>query len=95
MPKGHIQKSHKKRANHRLKIIQGQLRGLEKIVEAEKYCVDILHQSLAIQESLKSFDALMLENHLSVHGLKAKSGKDSKKSIQELIQLFRLRGRSS
>ena len=88
--KGNISPNYKKRALHRLKIIQGQAKGLEKMVEDEAYCMNVLHQSLAAQESLKSFDALMLENHLKTHACGALSGKDKSKAIQEILKLFRL-----
>jgi CsoR family transcriptional regulator, copper-sensing transcriptional repressor len=91
--KGHIKKDYKKRAQHRLKIIQGQVTGLEKMVEDEAYCIDVLHQSLAIQESLKSFDGLMLENHLKTHGVSHFTGKNKEKGIQEMLKLYKLRNK--
>jgi DNA-binding FrmR family transcriptional regulator len=55
----------KKRALHRTKIIEGQLRGIEKMIENEDYCVDIHHAvSLAVQKSLGSLNKLLVENHL-------------------------------
>lgn len=63
----HMIETIKKRASHRTKIMQGQLRGLEKMIEKENYCVDILTQSLAIQKSLGSLNKLILENHLRTH----------------------------
>ena len=44
----------KKRALHRTKIIEGQLCGIEKMIENEDYCVDIITLSLAVQKSLGS-----------------------------------------
>jgi len=87
---GHISKTTQKRAFHRLKILQGQLRGLERMVGEEKYCVDILRQSLAVQESLKSFDALMLENHLQVHVAGKLQKKERDRIVKEMIHLYRL-----
>jgi len=46
----------KKRALHRSRILQGQMRGIEKMIEADEYCVDIITQSLAIQKSLRSLN---------------------------------------
>lgn len=57
----------KKRAAHRSKIIEGQVKGLVKAIENEEYCIDILTQSLAIQQSLRSLNMLVLENHLKTH----------------------------
>lgn len=86
---GHIKKDYKKRAIHRLKIIQGQIKGLEKMIGEEKYCIDILNQSLAIQESLKSFDSLLLQNHLTTHLAEQLKGKSSDKAIKEMLKLYR------
>ena len=81
----------KKRAVHRAKIIQGQLVGLAKAIESETYCTDLLLQSLSIQRSLKSLDALLLENHLKSHvatQIQEKDGLD--RVVQELIKVYQL-----
>ncbi|PIS04693.1 MAG: hypothetical protein COT81_05160 [Candidatus Buchananbacteria bacterium CG10_big_fil_rev_8_21_14_0_10_42_9] len=88
--KGKIQRPYKNRALHRLRIIQGQLRGLEKMVEDEKYCIDVLTQALAIQESIKSFSSLMLENHLKTHASRLLRGNNKNKAINELVNIYKL-----
>lgn len=88
----------KQRALHRTKIIQGQLRGVEKMIESEEYCMDILTQSLAIQKSLSSLNKLILENHLKTHipeKFASDSGKDHEAAIQELLELYELNNRRS
>ena len=57
----------KKRALHRTKIIEGQVRGLQKAIESEDYCVDIITQSLAAQKALGSVNKLVAENHIKTH----------------------------
>ena len=80
----------KKKASRRLKIIQGQLKGLAKMIEGEKYCVDIMTQSSAIKEALSGVEDLMLENHLSTHVLhQIRTGKE-KKAITEIIKVYKL-----
>jgi DNA-binding FrmR family transcriptional regulator len=90
----------KKRSLHRTKILEGQMRGLQKMIEKEEYCMDILTQNLAIQKSLSSLNKLILENHLRTH-IKEKFGSDSKKAkdmaVEELLDLYELsniRGKS-
>lgn len=83
----------KKRAIHRSRILQGQLKGLEKMIDQEEYCVDILTQSLAIQKSLASLDKLVLENHLRTHvkdQLAGASNKSAEGTTQELLNLYEL-----
>lgn len=81
----------KKRALHRIKIIEGQVRGLMKAIESEDYCIELLSQSLSIQNSLKSLDAYLLENHLMthvVHQMRQKGGEE--KARKELIKIYTL-----
>lgn len=83
----------KKRAVHRSKIIEGQFKGVQKMIENEAYCVDILTQSLAIQKSLASLNKLILENHLLTHVSEMMSNTDKAmhdKAIKELLDLYEL-----
>jgi CsoR family transcriptional regulator, copper-sensing transcriptional repressor len=74
----------------RLHIIQGQVKGLEKMVSEKEYCPDILRLSLAIQKSLQSFNQVMLKNHLQEHvAAQFKQGKN-KKTITELLDIYSL-----
>ncbi len=82
----------KKRALHRTRILEGQLRGLEKAIENEDYCVDIITQSLAIQKSLGSLNKLMVENHLKTHVTEMfeAGGDERAKAIDELVRIYEL-----
>lgn len=78
------QASYKRRIN----IIKGQMEGLQKMIEKGEYCPDILNQSLAIQNSLRSLDALIFEGHLKTHVAEQfQSGSD--KAVGELTKLFK------
>ena len=83
----------KRRALHRSKILQGQLKGVEKMIDNEEYCMDIITQTLAIQKSLSSLNKLLLENHLSTHIREKMTSADKKKqseAVQELLSLYEL-----
>jgi DNA-binding FrmR family transcriptional regulator len=82
----------KKRALHRSRILEGQMRGLERMIESEEYCVDILTQSLAIQKSLRSLNKLLVENHLRTHVAEmfAAGGDEQAKAIDELLKVYEL-----
>lgn len=83
----------KRRALHRTKIILGQMRGLEKQITDDTYCMDVLTQSLAIQKSLASLNKLILERHLRTHiADKMASGAEAQqsKAIEELLNLYEL-----
>lgn len=49
---------------NRLSRIEGQVRGVKKMVEEERYCVDILNQVSAVQSALNSFNKVLLTNHI-------------------------------
>jgi len=84
-----VDQSIKKRAIHRAKIITGQLAGLQKAIEQEDYCVDLLRQSLSIRRSLESLDALLLQNHLESHVVHQLASKNDKnKALKELIEIY-------
>ena len=81
----------KARALHRAKILGGQLKGLARAIEEERYCIDLLRQSLSIQRSLKSLDALLLENHLKTHVAHQMRKKDEElKATKELLEIYTL-----
>ena len=83
----------KKRAAHRSKIIEGQFKGLQKMIDNEEYCVDILTQSLAIQKSLASLNKLILENHLRTHVIEmlgSSTEESQEKAMEELLNLYEL-----
>lgn len=88
-----MKKDTKQRSIHRSKIIEGQLKGLQKMINDDEYCMDILTQSLAIQRSLASLSKLVIENHIATH-IQAMMASDDEqqqeKAIQELSQLYEL-----
>jgi DNA-binding FrmR family transcriptional regulator len=77
---------------HRTRILEGQLRGLEKAIENEEYCIDIITQSLAIQKSLGSLNKLLVENHLKTHvsEMFEEGGSERDNAIVELLKVYEL-----
>jgi DNA-binding FrmR family transcriptional regulator len=82
----------KKRAVHRSRILEGQMRGLEKMIDNEEYCMDIITQSLAIQKSLRSLNKLLVENHLRTHvsEMFAAGGQRRDMAVDELLKVYEL-----
>ncbi len=75
----------------RLKRIEGQIRGLQKMVEEQRYCADILVQISAVQESLRAVARLLLRNHLQHCATEAIRSNDAKRRddmYDELTDLF-------
>ena len=80
----------KKRALHRTSILEGQLRGLTKMIENEDYCMDIIGQSRAIEKALESLNRLLLENHLRTHvtTMFEQGGTEREQAVAELLRAF-------
>jgi len=78
----------KEHAQKRINIIKGQLDGLQKMIEDDVYCIDLLNQSLAIQNSIKSLDSMLFERHLKTHVVD-QFNKEEQKATKELLKLFK------
>jgi DNA-binding FrmR family transcriptional regulator len=81
-----------KEANtHRLRRIEGQVRGLQKMVDDDRYCADIITQIASVQEALRGVARNLMKNHLRHCAAKAlKSGKagEIEKMYEELLELI-------
>jgi len=74
----------------RLRRIEGQIRGIQKMVEEERYCADILGQISAAQEALRAVGRELIRNHLkhcSTHAIRA-GGEEAAAMYDELVNLF-------
>ena len=75
---------------NRLRRIEGQIRGLQKMVEEDRYCADILVQMASVQEALRGVGRNLMKNHLQHCATKAiASGKPKEASemYDELLEL--------
>lgn len=80
----------KKKTLHRLKILEGQVRGVQRMVEEEAYCIDILTQTSAVKEALSRIEDLILANHLSTHVLHQMQHGEGDKSTKEILDIYKL-----
>jgi len=83
----------KKQAEKRINIIKGQLDGLYRMIESDEYCTDVLDLSLAIQNSLKSLDGLILEKHLRTHVVD-QFKTDKERAVKELLKVYKKKQRN-
>jgi CsoR family transcriptional regulator, copper-sensing transcriptional repressor len=79
---------------HRLKIARGHLDKVLEMIKNDRYCIDILTQSQAVQAALRETDALILENHLKtcVADAVVKNGGEKEKAVAEVVKVFKKRG---
>ena len=76
---------------NRLRRIEGQIRGLQKMVEEDRYCADIITQVASVQEALRGVARNLMKNHLHHCAAKAlQSGKkaETESMYDELLELI-------
>lgn len=86
----HINTS-KQKLIRRLKIIEGQVRGLQDMLDKDAYCIDVITQTSAVKRALSSVEDVLMEEHLGtcvVHQMK--QGKD-KQAIGEILKVYQLK----
>ncbi len=84
--------TNKKKVIQRLKIIEGQIRGLQKMVEEDIYCIDIITQTSAVKQGLSNIEDALMEGHLGhclVNQIKAGQTNKATKEILKVYQLKR------
>ncbi|MCB0385616.1 MAG: metal-sensitive transcriptional regulator [Bdellovibrionales bacterium] len=76
---------------HRLKRLEGQVRGIARMVEERRYCMDILTQLKAVRSALGAVEEKIIEQHLN-HCVKKALGSDDKKeqdgAVEEIMELL-------
>ncbi len=86
-----MQKTTKKQVLNRMNYISGHLEGVKKMIENDKYCVDIIHQNKGIISAIKKVNRIVLENHLHTcvkDAVESRSKKEQKIKIQELLDIL-------
>lgn len=76
---------------NRLKTIEGHVRGVQRMLEDDAYCIDILKQTQAIQRALDKFNSIILENHLNgcvTTAIRGEQPEERERVVHELLQVF-------
>lgn len=80
-----------KKLIQRLKIIEGQVRGLQALVENETYCIDIITQTSAIKQGLSNVEDLLLEDHLKSCVIDQMKAGKTVKATEEILRVYQLK----
>jgi len=78
-------------ALHRLKNIEGHIRGIQRMIEEDKYCIDVIQQIHAVQAALNKVSTQVLEGHLNSCLITAVKGDDPterQRVLQEITDIF-------
>lgn len=87
---------HKQAIINRLKSIEGHVRGVQRMVDEDAYCVDIINQNLAVQRALEKVNSLILERHLQTcvtTAIRGDNPAERERVITEIMNVFETTGR--
>lgn len=79
---------HRGKALSRLRRIEGQIRGIQKMVEQDRYCVDILTQTSAVIAALHGVEDLVMENHLNTCVADAMRSNDPQQKAEKIGEMM-------
>ncbi len=91
-----IDDSMKKSVVNRLRSVEGHIRGIERMVEEDAYCMDILKQIKAVQQALERVSALTLENHLNTcvtTAIRSDDEAEKGRVVNEIMDVFKATGK--
>jgi CsoR family transcriptional regulator, copper-sensing transcriptional repressor len=75
----------------RLKLIEGQIRGLQRMIESDTYCIDVITQTSAVKQGLSNVEDSLLENHLGGCILDQVKSGQTNKAKQEILKVYKLK----
>lgn len=81
----------KKQADRRLARIEGQVRGLRKMIDEDRYCVDVLQQVASVHEALRGVGKLMMQKYLescATEGIRSERPEEREETYEELLKVI-------
>lgn len=75
----------------RLKIIEGQVRGLQQLIEQGTYCIDVITQTSAVKQALSGVEDALMENHLGTCVVDQMRKGKADKATAEILKVYRLK----
>jgi DNA-binding FrmR family transcriptional regulator len=81
----------KKQIQNRLRRIEGQIRGLQELVDKDTYCIDVITQTSAVKSALSGVEDLLLENHLDTCASDQMKSGNVGKAKKEILAVYRLK----
>jgi len=80
-------------AAKRLKTIEGHIRGIDRMVEEDVYCIDIIRQIQAVQAALNKVSKIILEEHLNsclITAIRGDDPKERERVLQEIAEIYEM-----
>lgn len=85
-----MHKSVKEQVVKNLNRIEGQVRGLKRMVEEDTYCIDVITQTQAVKSAISAVEDRLLENHLSHCAVEQVKKNNAKKMVDEVMKVFKV-----
>jgi CsoR family transcriptional regulator, copper-sensing transcriptional repressor len=89
-----MDKDVKTKCLQRLSRIEGQVRGIARMVAGDRYCIDIITQIAAAQAALRKVEGELLQNHVShcvEHAIASGNAEDQRQKVAELMEVLNRR----
>jgi len=83
--------ANKQKLARRLKILEGQVRGIQNMVDKNAYCIDIITQTSAIKQGLSNIEDALLENHLGHCVVNQMKQGQIDKTTTEILKVYKLK----
>lgn len=84
-------KTNKQKLIKRLKIIEGQVRGLQKMIDGGKYCIDVITQTSAVKQGLSNVEDSLMESHLGHCVIDQMKKGETGKATAEILKVYKLK----
>ena len=84
-------KESKEKLVRRLKIIEGQVRGLQDMIGKDAYCIDVITQTSAVKQALSGIEDTLMEDHLRTCVIKQIKKGEETKAVAEIVRVYRLK----
>lgn len=81
----------KQKIERRLKIIAGQVRGLQEMVSKDAYCIDVITQTSAVKQALTAIEDMMMKNHLGTYVIQQIKNRQEEKTKAEILKVYQLK----
>ncbi len=83
--------TNKQKLARRLKILEGQIRGIQNMVDKDSYCIDIITQTSAIKQGLSNIEDILMEGHLGHCVVNQIKSGETGKATKEILKVYQLK----
>jgi len=83
--------TNKQKLIRRLKILEGQVRGLQNMIDKDTYCIDVITQTSAVKQGLSNIEDMLMESHLGHCVVNQIKKGETDKARSEILKVYKLK----